>query len=114
MQEAKNHLQGEAMLLSQRQHNPLIGGCGLQLEIKGRAKAFSQGEAPGPIDASAEGCMENQLHTAGFVKKALSYDGVLSRYAAKHGATACDIRDNLLRTATIQPAFRLKPGLGGI
>lgn len=101
------------MLFAERQYDALIGRRGLQLEIKRGAKAFSEREAPRPIDASAERRMEDQLHAAGLVKKALGNNRVLSRHAAENRAAGRDIHHGLFCASTIQPAFGLQPGNRG-
>ena len=59
------------MLRTERNHDRVIGRCGLQLEIERTAKAFSQCQTPGAIDPAAERRMQNELHSARFIEEAL-------------------------------------------
>src|SRR5262249_48378676 len=69
----------------------------LQLEIELAAEALAQGESPGAVDAAAERRMNDELHAADFVEKALEHDRVLRRQAAERGAGRREIFDQLLR-----------------
>ena len=53
----------------------VVGGGGLQLEVEAAAEAFAEGEAPGLVDAAAEGGVQDELHAAAFVEEALGDDG---------------------------------------
>ena len=54
-------------------HDAVVRGGGLQLEIEGAAEALAQRQAPGAVDARAEGRVEDELHAAGFVEEALGH-----------------------------------------
>ena len=70
------------MLRTERNHDRVIGRCCLQLEIERTAKAFSERQTPGAIDSAAERRMQNQLHTARFIEKALEHQRLLGRDSA--------------------------------
>ena len=67
------------MLLGQRDVQAVVGGGGLQLEIEGAAEALAQRQSPGFVDAAAKGRVDDELHAAAFVEKALGDDGLLRR-----------------------------------
>ena len=71
LQEAEHQIQRERMLIAQREHDPVVGGCGLQLEIESAAEAFAKRQSPGFVDPGPERRVDHQLHASGFVEEAL-------------------------------------------
>ncbi len=59
------------MLRAQRQQHAIVVGRGLELEIEAAAKPFSQGQAPGPVDARAQRRVYHELHAPRFVEEPL-------------------------------------------
>ena len=57
------------MLRAEGNHNGVIGGRCLQLEIERTAKTFSQCESPGTIDSVAERRVQDKLHPARFIEE---------------------------------------------
>ena len=55
----EDQLQRKRVLIAERQHEPVIGGRGLQLEIECAAKALPQGQSPGARDARTEGRVQD-------------------------------------------------------
>ena len=72
--------QREAVAGRQRQHDRVLGRRGLQLEIELAAEALAQRQAPGAVDAAAEGRVDHQLRAAGLVEEALDHERVLRRH----------------------------------
>src|SRR5579859_2618282 len=60
----KHVAQRKAMLLSQRNVQPVIGRRRLQLKIESHAEPFAQRQSPRLVDAAAKGRMDHQLHPA--------------------------------------------------
>ena len=87
----------EAVRRRERQHDRVLGGRRLQLEVEGAAEAFAQREPPGAVDAAAEGGVNDELHAAGFVEEALEDESLLGRERAERGAPRGEIVDELLR-----------------
>jgi len=54
LQKMKYVAQGKAVLFGQRDVNAVIGGGGLQLEVKRPAEALAQRKPPGLVDAATE------------------------------------------------------------
>ena len=104
MQIARDLGELEAVRRGERQHDVVLGRRRLQLEIELAAEALAQRQAPGAVDAAAEGRMDDQLHAAGLVEEALEHDRVLRRQAARarHGRR----RDT--RPAARRPARRCR------
>ena len=77
VQVAEHVRQRERMLRPEREHQRVFGGRGLQLEVELPAEALAKRQAPGPIDAAAEGRVQDQLHAAGFVEETLEHERFL-------------------------------------
>src|SRR3989442_13007701 len=92
----KNVRQGEAVLLGERNIQPVVCDGGLQLEIEGTTEALSQRQSPGLVDSSAERGMNYELHTAALVEEAFSDHGVLRGHGAQHRTPGHNILDRLL------------------
>ena len=99
----------EAVLLGQRDVQPVVGGRSLQLKVERAAETLAQRQSPGLVDAAAEGRVNDELHPAAFVEEALGDDGLLRRHFAQHGAAGDDVLDELLRAGIVEPAFVLQP-----
>ena len=83
LQVARDLVELEAVRGGEREHDVVLGRRRLQLEIELAAEALAQRQAPGAVDAAAEGRMDDELHAAGLVEEALEHDGVLRRQAAE-------------------------------
>ena len=73
-QELEDDFERERVLLAERDHDAVIGGGGLQLEVERPAEALAQRQSPGAIDARAERSVDDELHAAAFVEEALGDD----------------------------------------
>ena len=104
-QEFENDLQGERVLLAQRNDNAVVGGGRLQLQIERPAESFAQRQPPGPVDARSEGSVQHQLHAAGFVEEALGDHPAMRRQRAQSGLPGQRIFGGLLRRHALQAAF---------
>src|SRR5690242_11786644 len=108
MQVAEHGLQREAMFLAKRDDQAVIGGCCLQLEIERDTEALAQGQSPGLIDSSAKGRMDDELHAATLVEKALGDDGLLRRHSSQDRSPTQYILDGLLGTSLVEAALLLE------
>ena len=86
----------EAVLLGEGDVDAVVGGGGLQFEVEAAAEALAQGEAPGLVDAAAEGSVEDELHAAAFVEEALGDDGGFGGDGSEDGAAGDDVGDELV------------------
>ena len=75
-QEFEDDVERKGVLLAERNDDAVVGGGGLQLEIERAAEALAQRQAPGAIDARAEGRVDHELHAAAFVEEALGHHAV--------------------------------------
>src|SRR5262249_18481225 len=96
MEIARDVAKLEAVSRCQGQDDVVLSCCRLKFEIELAAEAFTQCQAPGPIDTAAVGRMDNELHSAGLIEKALEDDGVLLRQAAESAMSGSQILDQLL------------------
>ncbi|MNF39885.1 hypothetical protein D3C84_208800 [compost metagenome] len=112
VQVAPHLVQREAVAGRQREDQRVLGGGGLQLEVEAAAEALAQGQAPGAVEAAAEGRMDDQLHAAGFVEEALHHQPPLGRQAAEGGAGAGQVVDDLQRRGFAEADALHQPGAG--
>ena len=98
------------MLLGERDVEAVVGGGGLELEVEAAAEALAQGEAPGLVDAAAEGRVQDELHAAALVEEALGDDGGDGGDGAEDGAAGDDVGDELFGACVVDAAFFLEPG----
>ena len=85
----------EAVLLGEGDVDAVVGGGGLQFEVEAAAEAFAECEAPGFVDAAAEGSVEDELHAAAFVEETLGDDGGFGGDGSEDGAAGDDVGDEL-------------------
>ena len=76
VEEARHARELEAVRLAQRQHDGVLGGRGLQLEVEGAAEFLAQAQAEGAVHARAERRVDDELHAAGLVEEALEHQRV--------------------------------------
>ena len=86
----------EAMRGGEREDDVVLGRRRLQLEIELAAKALAQRQAPGAVDAAAIGRMDDELHAADLVEKALEHDRLLRRQAGQRAMGRGEILGQLL------------------
>ena len=109
MQVARHLDQRKTVAGRQRQDDRVLGGGGLQFEVEGAAEALAQGQAPGLVDAAAEGRVDDQLGAAGFVEEALHDDALARRQGAERVARAGQVVDRLLRSDRIDADLFYQP-----
>src|SRR5260370_14673996 len=107
MEEMKNVRQGEAVLLGERNIQPIVCRRSLQLEIEGTTEALSQRQSPGLVDSSAERGMNYKLHAAALIEEAFSDNGVLRGHGPHPRAPGHDILDPRLGPRIVKSAFPL-------
>src|ERR1043165_2026253 len=101
VQKTEYRLQWKTVLLSERDHDPIVGRRGLQFKIKDQTKPLPQGEAPSTVDPASEWRMQDQLHPAVFIEKPFCHDCLLRRHDSKHSLARQDILDSLLRAPLV-------------
>src|SRR5262245_55361610 len=97
------------MLWAERQQQRIFGGCSLQLEIELTTEALSKRERPRLVDAAAKGCMQNELHAAGFVEETLEHERLLRGDHSKRRASGNEVARRLFGTALAQSRFLHQP-----
>src|SRR5579871_3631066 len=98
------------MLIAQRQHQTVVSGRGLQLEIESPAETLTQRQSPGAIDWRSERRMDDELHSSAFIEEALGDDHFLAGDRAERPFTRAHVFDGLFRAASIEPAFPFEQG----
>src|SRR5580693_3654434 len=97
------------MLLAERQHNAVVGGGGLQLEIERAAEALAQRQTPGAIDARAEGSVQHELHAAAFIEETLGHYMRGSGKLAERAGARLHISDGLFGAEAIEAGIAQQP-----
>ena len=108
----EDRVEREGVAVGQRDHDAVVGGRGLKLEVEVDAEAFAQRQPPGAVDASAEGRVQHQLHAPGLVEEPFGDDTVHGGHAAEHGAGLVHVGDDLFGARRPDPGFALKPPAG--
>ena len=110
VEEMKNVGERKAVLLAERNVQAVVRGGSLQFEIERTAEALAQREAPGFIDAAAEGRVDYELHAAAFIEEALGDDSCLrgNGAAARRGLREC-IATACSAPGLVQAAFVFEP-----
>ncbi len=101
-QHLEHHLEREAVLRAQRQHDAVVGRGRLQLEVERAAKSFAQRHAPRAVDAPAEGRVNHELHAAALVEEPLGDDARLRGHGPERGAPREDVVAHELGAAAIE------------
>src|SRR5919108_2774505 len=96
MEKMKNVGQRKTVLFAQRDIQPIVRRRCLQLEIERSAEALAERPAPGLVDARAEWGVDDELHSAAFVKKAFGDDRGLCGNSSEYGAAGDDVFHRLL------------------
>ena len=85
----------EAVLLGEGDVDAVVGGGGLEFEVEAAAEALAEGQAPGFVEAAAEGRVEDELLASAFVEEALGDEGGFGGDGAEDGAAVDDVGDEL-------------------
>ena len=105
LQEAEDDFEGEAVLLGQRDHQAVVGGGRLQLDVEAAAEALPERKAPRAVDPRAERRVQHQLHPAALVEEALGHHRPVRRHGAQWTRAGADVGDRLLGTRTVETAL---------
>ena len=95
MEKLEDVLELEAVLGAERQDDRLLVRGRLELEAEPHAEPLAQGEAPRPIDARAEGRVNDELHASAFVEKALEDHARRRRHGAETLASGLGVLGDL-------------------
>ena len=102
------------MVGPERQHDGVVGGGRLQLEVERPAELLAQGQPETPVDAAAERRMEDELHAAGVVEEALQHQALLRRHRAEDGAPDGQVVDDHGGRLGADPARLDEPAPGAV
>ena len=81
-QELGHVLEREALPRTEGEHDGVVAGRGLKLEVEPPAEALPEGEPERAVDPAPEGRVDHELHPAGLVEEALEDDTALCRQDA--------------------------------
>ena len=83
--EVAGHLvQREAVVGTEREHDGVVAGRRLQLEVEGAAELLAQREPERAVDPPAVRRVHHELHAAGLVEEALEHELLLRGHRAEH------------------------------
>ncbi len=88
--------QREAVLGAEREHDRVVIGCGLQLEVEGDAEALAKSQPKGAVDASAKRRVQDQLRTLALVEAAFDDDALLGGQVAERAQPGGTVGHHLL------------------
>ena len=75
----------------EREHDGVVGGSGLQLEVERAAELLAQREPEGTVDAPTVRRMDDELHSAGVVEEPLEHEPALRGHRAQRRPTDREI-----------------------
>jgi hypothetical protein len=104
----------ETVRRGQRQDDVVLGRRRLQLEIELGAKALAQRQAPGAVEPAAIRRMDDQLHAADGVEKALEDDCLLGRQHPERGMPGGEVLDQLAARRLVDDDLLDKPAKRGL
>ena len=100
---AAHLLEREAVGLAEREHDGVLGGRGLELEVELAAEPLAQREAPRAVEPAAEPRMDDELHAAALVEEPFQHHRVPVRQRAERGVGGAEVVDYLLGGAGSDP-----------
>ena len=95
------------MVRTERQHDRVVAGGGLQLEVERAAELLAQREPERAVDAAAVRRVHDELHAAGLVEEALEHEVLLRGHRAEHRAADREVVDDHRRPASASMPARL-------
>ena len=95
-QVAPDFLQRKAVGGAQREHDAVLERRGLQLEVELPAEALAEREAPGPVQARAEGRMDDEVGVTHLVEEALEDQRAAGGQHAERGPGRRQVGGELL------------------
>ena len=96
----------EAVALAEREHDRVLGGRRLELEVELPAEPLAQREAPGPVEPAAEARVDDELHPAALVEEALQHHRVAVRQRAQRGVPGAEVVHDLRARLGPDPGAR--------
>ena len=99
----------EAMSRGQRQHDVVLSGCRLELEVELATEALAQRQPPSPIDAAAIGRVDHELHSTRLIEEAFEDEGILRWQATESAVRGAQIVDQLLGSRATKSKILRQP-----
>src|SRR5207247_9875378 len=100
IQVAEHFLEREGMHRPEREDERLLARRRLQLEVEALAEFLPEREAPGLVDAAAQGRVQHELHAARLVEEALQYERLGSGNDSQSALALREIGRDLLGGGT--------------
>ena len=109
-QERRGHLEREAVLRAEREHERVVAGRGLELEVERAADPLARDEPERAVDPAAERRVHDELHPAALVEETLDHDPPLARQRAERGVRRVEIGHDLRSARGVEPGARRERG----
>ena len=109
---ARHLLEREAVVRPEREHDGVVAGRGLQLEVERAAELLAQREPERAVDAPAERRVHDELHPAGVVEEALEHEPLLGGHRPEHRAPDREVVDDHGGGVGVDPGGLAQPVRG--
>ena len=111
--EVPRHLvEREAVGLPEREDDVVLGGRRLELEVEAPAEALAKGEAERPVDPPPDRGVDDELHAARLVEKALDDEVRGRRHDPERGLPRREVVHELTRRLLRKAGFSRRPADG--
>ena len=104
--------QREAVVRPERQHDRVVVGRRLQLEVERHAEPLAQRQAERPVDPTAVGRVHDQVHALGVVEEPLEHEVGVGGDDTEHGAAGGHVVDDLVDRGVVERGGRRQPAPG--
>ena len=91
---ARDLFEWERVVRPERQHDRVVGGRRLQLEVERAAELLAQRDPERPVDAPAVRRVDHELHAARLVEEALEHEVLQGGHHAQHRAPDREVVDD--------------------
>ena len=105
----EDRLERKAVLLAERDDDAVVGRRGLQLEVERPAEPLPKRKAPRAVDPRTKWSVDDELHPAPLVEKALGNDSARGRERAKRRRSRPHVQDGLLGASCVEAALTGEP-----
>ena len=104
----------EAVVRPERQHDGVVVGRRLQLEVERHAEPLAQRQAERPVDPTAVGRVHHQVHALRVVEEPLEHEVGVGGDDAQHRAAGGQVVDDLIDRGVVERGGRRQPGPGAV
>ena len=111
-EEARHLVEREALAGAEGEHDRVVAGRRLELEVEAPAEALPERQTERPVDPAAVRRVDDELHAARLVEEALEHDLALRRQRAEGALRRPEVAHDLGGDARVDPGLRFQPRRG--